>query len=88
MLIKIGFSFFIHTQRNVGLQEGIRRESGFPLLPKCSPSGCLYAYHPGNSLRERLFSSLQILVRASGYKYPDVYGSKETALFSWKERLR
>jgi hypothetical protein len=88
MPIEIGLSFFFHTQRNVGLQEAIRRESGFPLLPECSPSGCLSVYHPANGLIERLFSLLQMLVRPSGYKYPGVYGSKERALFSWKEQLR
>lgn len=88
MLNGIGFSFFIHTQRNVGLQEAIRRESGFPLLSECSLSGCLSVCHPDNGLIEWLFSTLQILVWASGYEYPGAYGWKEEAPFLWRERLR
>ncbi len=60
------FSFTLHTQRNVGLQKSIRRESGFPLLSGSSSSGRLSVYHPGDSLVAWLSSSLELLFRASG----------------------
>ena len=74
MQTEIGFSFFFHTQRNVGLLKSIRGESGFPLLSGSSASGYPYVYHPDHSLAKRLFSTLEVCMAASGYKYTDVYG--------------
>ncbi len=81
-----GFSFFLHTQRNVGLLKSIRRESGFPLLSRSFASGYPYVYHPDHSLAKRLFSTFEVCMAASGYKYPGVYGWQEKTVR--EKRLR